>query len=190
MNSNIDFIDKKILRALLSKGRSTFAELAAQVGLTAPTVHDRVKKLERGGIIQGYTAILNPGMLGYEMTALIQITTSNNIAARDYEAKLSQIPEIQECYSVAGDATYVARVLTKNPRTLEGVLQRIRNLAGTLSTKATVVLSAPIHRHTLPMDEEIHEFPGDTSPLARSQSVRCTFIATRTGFQSVPTGGA
>jgi len=53
MNPPIDFIDKQILKALLSKGRSTFAELAAQVGLTAPTVHDRVKKLERTGIIEG-----------------------------------------------------------------------------------------------------------------------------------------
>lgn len=172
MTPSIDFIDKKILKALLSKGRSTFAELAAQVGLTAPTVHDRVKKLERSGIVQGYTAILNPGMLGYEMTALVHITTSSNVPAREYELKLSQISEIQECYSVAGDADYVARVLTKNPRTLEAVLQRIRNLSGTSSTKATVVLSAPIHRNTLPLDDEIHEFPGEQTPLARSQSAR------------------
>ncbi len=163
----VDFIDKKILRALLTKGRSTFAELASQAGLTAPTVHDRVKKLERCGIIKGYAAIVNPAMLGYEITAMVSITTAASTSSREYEARLAEISEIQECFTLAGEETYMARVITKSPRSLEQLLQRIRNLPGTVSTKTSVVLSSPISRHTLPQDEEVREFPGEKSALVR-----------------------
>jgi Lrp/AsnC family leucine-responsive transcriptional regulator len=159
LNGTIDFTDRRILSALLSKGRSTFAELAAQVGLTAPTVHDRVKKLERGGIIEGYTAIINPASLGYEITALVHIVTDARVASAEYEEQLSDISEIQKCYSVAGEETYVVIVLTRSPKTLEKVLQRIKSTPGTVSTKASVILSSPINRHTLPQDEELREFP-------------------------------
>ncbi|MFQ5790568.1 MAG: Lrp/AsnC family transcriptional regulator [Acidobacteriota bacterium] len=169
MNSTIDFIDRKILKSLLTKGRSTFAELAAQVGLTAPTVHDRVKKLEKSRIIRGYTAIVNPVMLGYDIKALVSITTSTSVPSREYEAKLAEIAEIQECFSVAGEETYVALVLTRNPRSLEQLLQRIKSLPGTLSTRTSVVLSSPISRHTLPLDEDVREFRGEQATLAQSQ---------------------
>ncbi len=168
MNSvTIDFIDRKILRALLSKGRSTFAELAAQAGLTAPTVHDRVKKLERSGIIKGYEATVNPAMLGYEITAMVGITTAANVSSRDYETRLTEISEIQECHAVAGEQTYIARVLTKNTRTLEQLLQRIKSIPGTVGTKASVILSSPISRHTLPQEDDVREFPGEKPAIAR-----------------------
>ena len=172
MSALIDFIDRQILQALLSKGRSTFAELAAQVGLTAPTVHDRVKKLERTGIIEGYSALVNPSALGYEISAFIAITTTANVTSREYESRLGGISEIQECFTVAGAETYLARVITKNTRSLELLLQRIKGIPGTLNTKTTVVLSTPISRHTLPVEEEVTEFPGEPRALASSHSVR------------------
>ena len=172
MSAPIDFIDRQILKALLSKGRSTFAELAAQVGLTAPTVHDRVKKLERTGIIEGYSASVNPSTLGYEISAFISITTAAGVASREYEARLSDISEIQECFGVAGEETYMVRVITKNPRSLELLLQRIKAIPGTLATKTTVVLSTTISRHTLPLEEEIREFRGEQRALASSHGAR------------------
>jgi Lrp/AsnC family leucine-responsive transcriptional regulator len=165
LNGTIDFTDRKILSALLAKGRSTFAELAAQVGLTAPTVHDRVKKLERSGIIEGYTAIINSASLGYEITALVHVVTDARVASREYEERLSEISEIQRCFSVAGEETYVVLVLTRSPKTLEGVLQRIKSTPGTVSTKASVILSCPINRHTLPHEEEVREFPAESKPV-------------------------
>ena len=166
LNGTIDFTDRKILSALLSKGRSTFAELAAQVGLTAPTVHDRVKKLERSGIIEGYTAIITPASLGYEITAMVHIVTDARVASTDYEKHLTEISEIQKCYSVAGEETYVAIILTRSPKTLEKVLQRIKSTPGTVSTKASVILSSPINRHTLPHEEEVREFPAESKPAS------------------------
>lgn len=169
-NSSIDFTDRKILLALLSKGRSTFAELASQVGLTAPTVHDRVKKLERSGVIEGYTAIVNPGSLGYDITAVVSLTIDADASGPEYESRLSQISEIQKCFSVAGDENYMAIVLTHTPKTLEKVLQRIRSLPGTRSTKASIVMSCPISRHSLPQEDDVREFPAESkpTPLARS----------------------
>ena len=164
--TSFDFVDRKILRALLSKGRSTFAELAAQTGLTAPTVHDRVKKLERWGIIQSYTAVVNPALLGYQITAMVSITTSATVSSWEYESRLAEISEIQECLSIAGEETYMVRVLTKDPRSLEHVLQRIRGLDGTTSIKTAVVLSSPIRRHNLPQEEEVQEVAGEQPVLA------------------------
>ncbi len=172
MSAPIDFIDRQILKALLSKGRSTFAELAAQVGLTAPTVHDRVKKLERTGIIEGYSASVNPSTLGYEISAFVSIATAAGISSRQYEARLSDISEIQECFGVAGEETYMVRVITKNARSLELLLQRIKGISGTLSTRTTVVLSTRISRHTLPLEDEVREFPEEQRALARSHGAR------------------
>jgi Lrp/AsnC family transcriptional regulator, leucine-responsive regulatory protein len=168
MSVPIDYIDRQILKALLSKGRSTFAELAAQVGLTAPTVHDRVKKLERTGIIEGYSASVNPSTLGYEISAFIGITTTASISSREYEARLNEVSEIQECFSVAGEETYLARVITKNTRSLELLLQRIKEIPGTLNTRTTVVLSSTLNRHTLPLEDEVREFPGEQRALSVS----------------------
>lgn len=172
LNGTIDFTDRKILSALLSKGRSTFAELAAQVGLTAPTVHDRVKKLERSGIIEGYTANINTAALGYDINAMVSITTDAKASSPEYERHLSEITEIQKCLSVAGDETYVVFILTRTPKTLERVLQRIRSIPGTVSMRASVVLSAPISRHTLPnephesREEDLREFPSESAKPA------------------------
>lgn len=167
-NGAIDYTDKSILAALLSKGRSTFAELAAQVGLTAPTVHDRVKKLERSGVIEGYTAIINPGSMGYDIKAVVRIVTDADASSGEYERELSQISEIQQCFSVAGEESYVAMVMTKSPKSLEKVLQRIKAIPGTGATKTSVVLSAPISRHTLPQEEEVREFPAESSKESAS----------------------
>jgi Lrp/AsnC family leucine-responsive transcriptional regulator len=180
MNEPIDSIDRHILKALLTKGRSTFAELAAQVGLTAPTVHDRVKKLERGGVIQGYSASVDPGLLGFDLKALISITTSPEISSREYLNLLSDIAEVQECYSVAGEETYVARIITQNSQTLEKLLLQIRALRGTVATKATVILSVPISRQSLPLEEpeperperEVERAPEATQIFARSSGGR------------------
>lgn len=169
LNGSIDFTDKKILSALLSKGRSTFAELAVQVGLTAPTVHDRVKKLERSGIINGYTTIINPSALGYHITAMVSITTTTQLPAEDYEGRLDEISEIQKCYSVAGDENYIALVLTKNPQTLEKLVRRIQRLPGTLTVKASVILSSPVNRNSLPVEDDVREFPAGGSVRSGNQ---------------------
>jgi Lrp/AsnC family leucine-responsive transcriptional regulator len=169
-NGSIDFTDRKILLALLAKGRSTFAELASQVGLTAPTVHDRVKKLERSGVIEGYTAIVNPGSLGYDITAIVSISVEPNVSVPDYVDRLEEISEIQKCFSVAGADDYVAIVLTRTPKTLERVLQRMRSLPGTRSTKAAIVMSNPISRHSLPREDDVREFPTETAPATVASS--------------------
>jgi Lrp/AsnC family leucine-responsive transcriptional regulator len=170
MNDFIDYIDRRILRALSIRGRSTFAELAAQVGLTAPTVHDRVKKLERSGIIQGYSASVDATRLGFDVTALVSITTSASVSHSEYEKRLAEFSEVQECYSVAGEETYVARVITRNPRSLELLLRQFKSLPGTLSTKAKVILSAPITRQSLPYDdaEEIRRVESNGHPVLAS----------------------
>ena len=92
---------------------------------------------------------------------MVSITTSTSVSARDFENSLMDIPEIQTCYSVAGEESYVAIVLTRTPQTLETLLQRIKAIPGTVATKASVILSAPISQHSLPLEDKEDEFPSD-----------------------------
>jgi Lrp/AsnC family leucine-responsive transcriptional regulator len=93
----------------------------------------------------------------------VHIVTDARVASTDFENRLSEISEIQQCFSVAGEETYVAFVLTRSPKTLEKVLQRIKSTPGTVSTKASVILSSPISRHTLPQEDEIREYPAEVA---------------------------
>ena len=96
---------------------------------------------------------------------MVRITTFSDVTSHDYERHLAEISEIQQCFSVAGEETYVALILTRTPKTLETVLGRIKTIPGTMATKTSMVLSAPISRHTLPQEpqqEDVREFPAES----------------------------
>ena len=101
---------------------------------------------------------------------MVSITTDSEVSSQDYESHLAEISEIQQCFSVAGEETYMALVLTRTPKTLEKVLQRIKGIPGTMSTKTSVVLSAPIARHTLPQEDDVREFPAESNASSASMA--------------------
>jgi DNA-binding Lrp family transcriptional regulator len=102
---------------------------------------------------------------------MVSIVTDAKAASNDYESRLAEISEIQKCLSVAGEETYVVFVLTRTPKTLERVLQRIKSIPGTVSTKASVVLSSPISRHTLPQEDDVREFTSEPSRESKPASM-------------------
>ncbi len=135
-------LDRAIVRELSADGRRSFTDLAERVGLSVSAVHQRVRRLEQRGVIRGYTAKLDGEQIGLPLTALISLTPNDPAAPDDYPQRLQHISEIESCYSVAGDESYVLLVRVASPLALEDLLRRIRE-AARVSTRTTVVLSTP-----------------------------------------------
>ncbi|ACU97195.1 Lrp/AsnC family transcriptional regulator [Saccharomonospora viridis] len=141
-NGGLEPLDRAIVRELAVDGRRSFTELAERVGLSVSAVHQRVRRLEQRGVIRGYTVRLDGEQIGLPLTALISLTPNDPAAPDDYPQRLEHIPEIESCYSVAGDESYVLLVRVASPLALEDLLRRIRE-AAKVSTRTTVVLSTP-----------------------------------------------
>ncbi|MFV8783269.1 Lrp/AsnC ligand binding domain-containing protein [Microbulbifer harenosus] len=109
--NELSTIDRNILRVLQKNGRTSYAELARQVGLTPTPCVERVKRMESDGVIQGYTALINPEFLDAALVVFVQI--SLNRSAQDaFEAfrnAVSALPEVQECYLVSGNFDYLIK---------------------------------------------------------------------------------
>ncbi|SDC10153.1 Lrp/AsnC family transcriptional regulator [Actinokineospora iranica] len=142
MNGELEPIDKAIVRELAADGRRSFTDLAERVGLSVSAVHQRVRRLEQREVICGYAAKLNAHAIGLPLTALISLTPIDPAAPDDYPQRLEHISEIESCYSVAGDESYVLLVRVPSPVDLEELLRKIRE-AAKVSTRTTVVLSTP-----------------------------------------------
>jgi Lrp/AsnC family transcriptional regulator, leucine-responsive regulatory protein len=140
--SELEPIDQAIARELSADGRCSFTDLAERVGLSVSAVHQRVRRLEQRGVIRGYIAQLNAEVIGLPLTAFISLTPIDPAAPDDYPQRISHIREIESCYSVAGEESYILLVRVASPASLEDLLRRIRE-AAKVSTRTTVVLSTP-----------------------------------------------
>jgi Lrp/AsnC family leucine-responsive transcriptional regulator len=141
-DGELEAIDRAIARELAADGRCSFTDLAERVGLSVSAVHQRVRRLEQRGVIRGYAARLDAEAVGLPLTALISLTPTDPAAPDDYPQRLEHIREIESCYSVAGDYSYVILVRVGSPVMLEDLLRRVRESAN-VATKTTVVLSTP-----------------------------------------------
>lgn len=140
--TNPEPIDRAILRELAADGRCSFTDLAERVGLSVSAVHQRVRRLEQRGVLRGYGARLDGDEIGLPLSAFVSLTPIDPAAPDDYPKRLEHLPQIEACYSVAGDASYVLRVRVASPVALEDLLRQIREAAN-VSTRTTVVLSTP-----------------------------------------------
>ncbi len=138
----LDQRDLEILAALQEDARATYADVARRVGLSPSSVHQRVRKLEESGVIQGYRAIVDPEAIGLYVTALVSVMPLDPKQPDDLPARVEELPEIEDCFSVAGDENYILKVRTRTTGELEDLLRRLRENAG-VQTRTTVVLSTP-----------------------------------------------
>ncbi|GAB3455060.1 Lrp/AsnC family transcriptional regulator [Actinophytocola sediminis] len=137
----MDTVDQRIIAALRENGRATYAELGRQVGLSASAVHERVGKLETTGVITGYHAMVDPSAVGLGVTALIGIHSTDVADDEDVAASLALLSEVESCYRVAGDESFVVKVRVANVDELEQTLGRLRRIDGIARTRTTLVLS-------------------------------------------------
>jgi Lrp/AsnC family leucine-responsive transcriptional regulator len=163
----LDELDLRLLDALQRNARSTFAELASAVGLSSSAVHDRVKRLESRGYLKGYTARLDARRLGIELTAFVSVYTTSEVRYDAFQSAVAALPEVAEVHSVAGEESFVLKVLTRSTGHLDAFLSRLKAVAGIARTKTTIVLSTPFEREGLPLDDLV----GERAPAAALRAV-------------------
>jgi Lrp/AsnC family transcriptional regulator, leucine-responsive regulatory protein len=145
----MDAVDRALLDALRANGRATFTELAREVGLSAPTVHERVGKLEAAGVITGYHAVVAPEALGYLMGAIISVFMNGAAAPGQtplqsndtVEDAVAAIDAVEDCWFVAGEEALIIKVRVPDVGALEQVIRQLNDIPGVGHTKTTVVLS-------------------------------------------------
>jgi Lrp/AsnC family leucine-responsive transcriptional regulator len=141
-------VDAAICKLLAADGRMSFTELGKRTGLSTSAVHQRVKRLEQRGAIKGYVANIEPGEFGLTLSAFVSIRPIDASQPDDSPDRLAHIREIEACYSVAGDESYILHVRVAEPKALEDLLATIRKAAN-VSTRTTIVLSTPFERRPL-----------------------------------------
>lgn len=135
-------LDRQIVQLLTKDGRMSYTDLGKATGLSTSAAHQRVRRLEQRGVIRGYSAIVDADELGLPLTAFVSIKPIDPSAPDDTPDRLAFLPEIEACYSVAGEENYILKVRVGTPADLEALLAKIRSSAN-VSTRTTVVLSTP-----------------------------------------------
>jgi len=147
---HLDDIDREILDLMQRDSRTSRAEVGRAVGLSAAAVHERIKKLERSGVVAGYTVTLDAELAGCDLLAFVEVfieQPSNEVRFLD---EVSGMPEVQECHRITGAATCLLKVRTSNRRGLQTlILDRINALPGVRGTETIVVLSTTKESHAL-----------------------------------------
>lgn len=138
--ARVEDLDREIVRLLGADGRRSFTDLARDTGLSVSAVHQRVRRLEKRGVIRGYRADVDPEQLGLPLTAFVSIKPIDPAAPDDAPERLADLAQIEACHSVAGEESYILKVRVSGPTALEALLQQIR-AAANVSTRTTVVLS-------------------------------------------------
>ena len=145
---DVEATDQKILELLASDGRMSFTDLGKATGLSTSAVHQRVKRLESRGLIKSYGVTLDYEQLGLPLTAFVSIRPIDPSQPDDSPDRLRGLPEIESCWSVAGDESYILKVRVATPADLEDLLARIR-AAANVSTRTTIVLSTPYENRSV-----------------------------------------
>ena len=137
----LDDIDIKILKELQLKGRTKRNQLAEIVGLSVPSVSERLNKLEEKGIIEGYYAKINRKAFGLDIMAFIHVIMDSSKYYNELISNIDKMAQILECHSVLGEGSHMLKVLVRNTESLEKLLSIIQTWRGVTATKTTFVLS-------------------------------------------------
>lgn len=140
-----DGVDIQLIELLNENARSSVADLARAIGMAAPSVNERLKRLEESGVITGYRVEVNPVALGYSLLAIVRMRHHPG-KIKQLESLIDAIPEFVECDKVTGDDCYIARLYLKDITQLDPILDQVSDLA---ETNTVIVKSTPIKRRLL-----------------------------------------
>lgn len=142
---DLDAADRRILGALAEDAQQSYATLGAAVNLSAPAVHERVKRLRASGVVEAVQARLNGAAVGKPMLAFVHVDTTGWGKTRAMLA-LEERPEVEEIHSVTGDTCLIIKVRVASPLALEGLLAQIYDVEGVRGTRTYVTLSTHLER--------------------------------------------
>jgi len=146
----LDATDLALIGALQANARVKLEELGRIVNLVPSSVHERLRRLDREGVIQSWTINVSPAAFGLEILALVGVNTSKPCS--EMIDDLLRLPEIEECHSVAGELSLVLKVRVPTTSDLLAFVEGLRQVPGVVSTVTTVTLKTHFERGTRPID--------------------------------------
>jgi DNA-binding Lrp family transcriptional regulator len=142
----VDRVDEKVIGCLLRNARATLAEVGSEVGLSAPAVKRRIDRLVASGAIQGFTALIDPDVLGWQTEAYVELYCKGTVSPEDLRRSLERVPEVVGAVTVSGEADALVHMLASDVKQLERALERIRDEPNVDHTRSVIVLSRLIDR--------------------------------------------
>lgn len=136
----MDQIDRQIIDLLRANGRASFASIGAEVGLSPHGTADRVRRLERDGVIVGYTANVDPGRVGRSLEALVDVRLLPNTDPEGFERLVAKLPAVRDVFFLTGRFDYQLRVACEDADDLDRTVRAIRRDGGAAGTETRIVM--------------------------------------------------
>lgn len=149
---DLDETDMRIVAALQADAKMSLARIGESVDLSAPSVMERVRKLEQAGVIRGYHALVDAKKIGLDITAFVGVSINFPKGIDRFEKAVRPMPEVLECHHVTGGPTLILKVKVRNTAALEALISNIRIIEGVERTETMVVLSTSTERSELPIE--------------------------------------
>jgi len=151
----MDHIDYRILDLLQRDARTTQVQIAEAVGLSQPSVADRIRKLDQSGVVLSYVERLDARRMGTDIRAFIGVRVSHPRHHEGFTRRIQQIPDVLECHRVAGLDSYVLKVVSRNTETLDDLISgTLRRLPGVTRTTTTIALATVKETTVVPLQDE------------------------------------
>ncbi|MEM9945987.1 MAG: Lrp/AsnC family transcriptional regulator [Cyanobacteria bacterium P01_D01_bin.36] len=150
LNVSLDAVDVQLLRILHTDARTSIAELARALSMSAPSVSERLRRLKESGVIQSFTVEVDPSLLGYELAFYIRVSPLPGQLSKVVSV-ITEIQEIVECDRITGDDCFIAKAYVRSTNELEDVINRLIPYA---KTNTSLVQSSPVNRRLPPFPEE------------------------------------
>jgi DNA-binding Lrp family transcriptional regulator len=150
----LDEVDQQIVAWLSRDGRASYRTIGDAVGLSAPAVKHRVDRLLDDGVIEGFTAVLDPRALGWTVEAFIELFCEGRTPPEVIRTTLARHPEVVGAYTITGDPDALVHVRAAGTPHLEATLERIRSEPYVVRTRSVLVLSRLLERQVRPTDGE------------------------------------
>ena len=152
-SSALDAIDRKILSLLQENAKTAQAEIARAVGLTAPSVNERIRKLERAGFIRAYVALLDERKLGHDITAFIEVFIEHPRFESEFIRSVSAMDEVLECHHITGEFSLLLKVRVTDMAAFRRLLiEKLNTVRGVRQTRTLMVLATSKEAHRIKVD--------------------------------------
>lgn len=158
-NVQISDTDARLLELLQADGRRSYADLGTDLGMAGPSAYERVKKLEGRGVIRGYSADVNPQALGLTVLAFTWVTQAPGTISTDLTPHFAEIPEIEECHYIAGEADYILKIRARDMEHLGTIVRSVQTTQHVFSTETDVVFSTGFEGRPVPRSVPPDEAP-------------------------------
>ncbi|MDF2594903.1 MAG: putative transcriptional regulator, Lrp family [Clostridia bacterium] len=145
----MDAIDLAILKELQENGRESLSEIGSKINLSVSAVGERIKKLERSGVINQYTTIISGKHFNKELTALMFISLESPKFIDNFLKFVNEENDILECHYIAGNYDYMIKIVTNNPESLEKILNKVKSVPGIIKTYTNVVLKTTKNNYSI-----------------------------------------